>query len=153
MKWPVLSSGEIGHQNADNLCDLFYSGHGGLQESVANRFDFLNFLLTVFNGGKKLRSCPAWNLVCNLSILSILGSRPLGRVMFSSHTSGIFIAADSSLRPFSFFVWRNGFCLKNHRASLLSRGEIFCFPGSNHNLSVPRTCHRGNSWNAAGEPS
>ena len=59
--------------------------------------------------------------------------------MFSSHISGIFIAADSSLRPFSFVVWRNVFCLKNRRASLLRRGEIFCFPGSNHNLSVPRT--------------
>ena len=58
--------------------------------------------------------------------------------MFSPHTSGIFIAADLSLCPFSLFVWRTGFCLKNHRASLLCRGEIFCFPGWNHTSSVPR---------------
>ena len=42
-------------------------------------------VVTVFHWGKKFRSCPAWNLVCNLSVLSILGSRPLGSHVFTTY--------------------------------------------------------------------
>ena len=67
------------------------------------------------------------------------------QVMHSSIYSqgGMFIAAGSPPLPFSFSVWRIGFCLKKQSSFLSGTAETCGFPDWHHNSSNPRTCHHG----------